>query len=754
MGFISDTNKYYIGVRSSETTFSKYYFKGQVCLFSSEQDNDFFTVRPNQNIRNKEIPLYFAKRIHEIMINPDARFVFYNQANAYNYSLEVLNNCLFLNPHEILEFLNNKTTLKKWLLNCGIPIISFETFLGEDITYPTLFSHFPNAESFVVQNTHGGGGIGTFLFDKDNHIGIYDNLLKTQQYLVSPYLKKTVSVNTHVFVSNKSSIISPGSIQIIELHNNQLCYRGADFIEFRRLPINLRTKVKQLSIEICDLLQAKGYRGVAGIDFIIDQSQQQVYCSEINPRFQASSILIDQYLLQKNGNIKSIFELNEMAFNNELDQALCFEDSINSSCYYYYGDENTPDYIERRYQILREAGSMVFLDGLNSYLPKGVNSDSYLFSSIFAHSICKVSPDMTLWINDNIVLTPKPKDILGLKIALLNQGIRISNMDHFKQGVYESVDIDIQPCQITQGKRLVVNCPRGIHLSKYSPYEVTVSKLSSELYYYSEKIADIDVEIDQLRDLSEEQRRILYLATDRLRIKLISGCDYRNVGKSCRFCNLPISLYKFSLEEIEGALNALQTKGIEFRHILIGGGTSLSPYVWDDICSLCKLLKSKLYFKDKAISLMSILPPLNVLEKLKEAGIDEVAFNLEIANDKLACQYMPGKRQTSKEEYYHIFKTAIQIFGSGNVRTSLIAGLDTEDDLLAEVLELAQIGVLPCISLFRALPGSIFENDLGPENKYCRVIHDRIAEQLAQLSEQIREVGPKCISCRNNMLCI
>lgn len=53
-------------------------------------------------------------------------------------------------------------------------------------------------------------------------------------------------------------------------------------------------------------------------------------------------------------------------------------------------------------------------------------------------------------------------------------------------------------------------------------------------------------------------------------------------------------------------------------------------------------LKSDSYYKERPISLMSILPSEEILPALREAGIEEVAFNLEVSDDELARKLMPG----------------------------------------------------------------------------------------------------------------
>lgn len=80
---------------------------------------------------------------------------------------------------------------------------------------------------------------------------------------------------------------------------------------------------------------------------------------------------------------------------------------------------------------------------------------------------------------------------------------------------------------------------------------------------------------------------------------------------------------------------------VDFRHFLIGGGTYSKDGGWNIILNITKYIRSKC---NKDIYLMSIPPKeLSILDKLKDAGITEVAFNLEMFDRNLAQNIMPGK---------------------------------------------------------------------------------------------------------------
>lgn len=748
--------KYYIGIRASDAICAGDYFVAAMAIFSDESTTTYFPIRPNQNKPSKYVLPFISERVDALMKDDsNCSFMFYNNTMAYHFPAEIQKKFICLNSRDILSLLNNKAEMRQWFSRHHIPMIPFETFLGKEITISLLKNRFHNAKAYIIQRCSGGGGIGTFLVNAHNINEIVALLQPFNKYIVSEYIENSISVNTHVFISEKQTVLSPGSIQIIECQESQLCYRGADYIEFRNIPKVTKERIKQLSILIANRLREQGYRGIAGIDFLVSASND-VFCTEINPRFQASTALLDLYLQKRSVNLltaTSTFQMNEQAFDNSLVSTLCFESEINLSCYYYYKGEFSLKELLSKRECLSAAGVLIHDDGLLNYSEEAnLDSNSYLFRAVFSHTICKISPDWTLWVNDNIPMKKAPQELLDLKIALLNQGARFTGDIHnLKSGTYSSRDIAFTGAPYCT-KPVNINCAYNINLSHYSPYSVEVHETNTTVACNGITIGQAEVERDKLNGLTEIDHQILYLATDRLRIKMVRGCEFKSLGIGCSFCNLPISTQRFTKQEIRSALDHIKSRELPFRHILIGGGTCIEPDIWESIIDLCNYIKGDSFFCDKPMSLMSILPPVEKLQSLKKAGIEEVAFNMEISDDTLAKELMPGKRSQDKKMFYSVLREAVKVFGIGNVRSALLVGIEKESSTISEAVELAKIGVIPCLSAFRALPDSEYENTLHPTNEFLRTIYEKVSLSLANQHGDIRELGPKCQACRNNML--
>ena len=778
----------YSGLRVSDIEYDENYFVEDICIFGKTIETSYSEYRANQNYHKSDFTEYFSNRFKENNKKYKKKYniILYNQQNAYEFAPNIKEHVICYNEEEILKKLNDKIYMKELLKSNNIPIIEYTVFSENELSLNNIRKVIDNGQ-FVIQRNHGGGGIGTYILD-DNTFTKHKNDLYSGRFVVSKYLPNSVSVNTHVFVSDTVNLVTPGSIQIIEQYDDQLVYRGADFISYRDIPYNTREEIRKMSINICNMLRENGYLGVAGLDFIID-SKNNVFCTEINPRFQASSVIISKYLRdikntklnatsQKADNTKfkirtwfnnvkiyfgdcynqieedtSIYEINKHAFEGFIKSGLSYYDDIDYSCYYYFNEHNlSKNDIDNKLDLLRhlktDKKTIVESIGEDSYreFPSNkLNEKSYLYRVIFSNKITQISPDHSLWLNDNIRLVNAPENDLKLKIALVNQGVRINKSTSFKKAVFSGIDFFV--CS----NNLHINSPIEIGLSRLTPFEIKEKNGKNFLYYYTKEISQITIEdkfiTDTDRDLNKNTNLddIIYMSTDRIRIKPIHGCDFKNNGMGCKFCDLPFSKKHYSIQDITTALKF--SKKLDFKHILIGGGTNLSSNSWNNIIEIAEICSHVL--PNKPISLMSIPVPVRFMKQMKNVGIQEVAFNLEIFDDDVAETYMPGKRCYNKEIYLSSLTEAVNIFGVGNVRCAFVVGLEKTESLLNGIEKLCELNVIPCLSIYRCLSDTI--NNINPSNEYLEMIYHE-ANKIAKTHSLY--IGPTCSACKNNMLSI
>lgn len=95
-------------------------------------------------------------------------------------------------------------------------------------------------------------------------------------------------------------------------------------------------------------------------------------------------------------------------------------------------------------------------------------------------------------------------------------------------------------------------------------------------------------------------------------------------------------------------------------------------------------------------------PPndLGLIEEMHEAGIDTIAFNLEIWNPKLFDEICPGKSSVGRDHYLRALTEAVNVFGHGRSWSNFVLGLEPIDQILSGAEELASAGICPGANVY------------------------------------------------------
>ncbi|MGD6874233.1 radical SAM protein [Sutcliffiella horikoshii] len=193
------------------------------------------------------------------------------------------------------------------------------------------------------------------------------------------------------------------------------------------------------------------------------------------------------------------------------------------------------------------------------------------------------------------------------------------------------------------------------------------------------------------------EKLVTKLGTDLCGVILSNNCFYFGSKKECKFCEiLPTYLdyksYPTATKKTKHLIDALN-KALEadntFEHIVITTGNVGS---YDKTLELfIEVGKGIKETKDtkKIISTATLMPPndFTYIDKLKEAGFDNVYFDLEILDENLFNIVVPGKADYGYQRLIDALKYATNIFGKGNVFSNLVYGIQT----LPESLETLNI---------------------------------------------------------------
>lgn len=751
----------WIGPRESDVAGLEPVISASTTIFGSNSGNNRsyskdIGIRVDHNQPDCLPDPYCNEKVAEwIAQYPDLEILYYNSIYSSGLLPRYQERVIGRNDLALLKLLDGKSGARK-LAAKYIPIVPYQQV--DNITQlRNAVPELSQGTGYILQENHASGGAGTHVIQKDNFEEIVAAFHPEKSYFVSPYIERSVSVNIHCILFDDEIVIFPGSIQLVKVANAKVIYMGADFITYQDLSPAAREDIKRCGEKFCSVLYKMGYRGVLGIDSLL--VDQHAYFLEANPRFQASTCLLNKALLDKK--LPSIQELHLAAFNG-VDGAK-FRGLERIQVPYsmaVYTAENWNKHI-KCFACLPQAEAADFVpDGYDPLEP--VREGAHLFHVIFQTNLCGINPDGALWIYENLYdiedsfsAAIYARDPLYIKVSLLNQGVQFSQNakwylekhGEIRRAVFSAADITILD-------GLQVNCPSEVKFVTLSPWRIDLSDAGDlKLYYRNTEISAVAIDmadpyIKQFTKFGIPFQSISFWATDRLRIHHTISCVFKKSDRGCRFCEIPKQDTVCSLADIYEVIDFYLDHADSFRHFLIGGGSEPLDQEACRITKIAKYIRSK---SNKPIYLMCLPPKdLSVLKQWYDAGITEIAFNLELFDRVAAKQFMPGKGQIPLNQYLSALEAATSLWGkTGNVRTLFIAGLERTESLLQGIEAVASRGIVPILSIFRALYGTEMGDIVPPSNNWLVSLFYN-GEDICRRYHL--HLGPSCSACQNNTL--
>ncbi len=355
-----------------------------------------------------------------------------------------------------------------------------------------------------------------------------------------------------------------------------------------------------------------------------------------------------------------------------------------------------------------------------------------------------------------------------LKIELMQRGVRLSDpalealpKSRFNQIVYRDYPttgglvLKIAP-------DVYANCP--VDLRSESPFTLN---WSNEGFSLSGNGANRPVEVlppplfaleNKMLASGDPVRNLVMAHADRARIMPIYGCAFH-----CEFCNAPRVRYRRnSIESLDAAFRiALEDPLLKPRHTLISGGTPESRD--EDFAYLDEVYR---YFPDRYpdMDFDLMLAPRsrrpgpgshtrrkykNYIKFLHECGVKGLSINLELYGDAPRKKIIREKEQIGRENYFAFIELAVERFGPQRIRSCLVVGLESPEDTLAGVEEIARRGCMPVLSPFIPAPGTFLAREKSPSPDFLERL---LFESKKIVDRHGVELGPTCKACCHNNL--
>ena len=163
----------------------------------------------------------------------------------------------------------------------------------------------------------------------------------------------------------------------------------------------------------------------------------------------------------------------------------------------------------------------------------------------------------------------------------------------------------------------------------------------------------------------------------------------------CLFCSSP-------LLKVDATQNLTDEKIIELikgSDVPIGS-IALTSGISDSVSDSADRMigcvsKLRAEFPDPPIGVEPYIDDFSQIDRLREAGADEIKINVETATDELFKVFCPS---LDRDNIFRMLAHAVEVFGKGKVSSNIIIGLGEYDDEVMNMIErLCSMGVTPTI---------------------------------------------------------
>jgi len=196
---------------------------------------------------------------------------------------------LIPNPPELSRWLNNKVNFLAALTELGLPRISGRWVHLNQIRYSELAADL--GSRFVLQLARGTSGSGTaFVATEPDYVDAGRRF--GDAWVHAALDLGDLSVNINALALTAGVVVSCPSVQLAGLsmlRSERGMYCGNDFIAARDLPRPIVQDLIEQTVKIGAWIASLGFRGLFGLDFVLDCTNSKAYAVDLNPRWQGST---------------------------------------------------------------------------------------------------------------------------------------------------------------------------------------------------------------------------------------------------------------------------------------------------------------------------------------------------------------------------------------------------------------------------------------------------------------------------------
>jgi len=351
------------------------------------------------------------------------------------------------------------------------------------------------------------------------------------------------------------------------------------------------------------------------------------------------------------------------------------------------------------------------------------------------------------------VINHRRKMIRSTVADLQSLGLRVINRNPNRRGgagPAEGISILIDD--------IPVNVPAKAHYVSKSPYFLKASNGTNFLFRNKTELFPVSIIHEPkfyditTKDGIKLKKIALLHGKNCLATTVIQKCVYWNTPNRCKFCGIELSLRNgqtLALKTPEQLAEVAKTaKELDdVRHFVLTSG-SVRPslkgirYISDCIRSIKKAVDLPIH--------VQVEPPEDPeeLEEFKDAGLDTIGLHIESFDFDILSKIAPVKAMFGIERYENAWKKSVELFGSNQVSTFLIAGLGERRESIIRGSEyLAGMGVFPFLVPFRPIPGTVLGKKLPPAPDLMISLYEEVTKILEKNDISSEKSKAGCVRC-------
>lgn len=236
-------------------------------------------------------------------------------------------------------------------------------------------------------------------------------------------------------------------------------------------------------------------------------------------------------------------------------------------------------------------------------------------------------------------------------------------------------------------------------------------------------------------------------------------CDLKRTGDDCKFCNINATAENYrdkniplkSPRQLAEVYTAAFNAGYG-NHLRLSGGFIPERREVEYYLDIADEIRDRTGQDEiHALTVIGAPADLSLIDKYKEAGWSNLAINIEVWDKNIFETICPGKskRYGGRDHWVAAMKHAVSVFGRGNIRSSLVGGLEPKTSTLEGVEYLASIGVIAFPGAWIPNPGSELEGHRSPETSW----HYDVMQQSVKIYAKYGFTTHQLYSCAGGRSC-